>query len=135
MTFSNYFPICELRKKNRTRTRARTLAHVRCACEMKFETCVRCACVRGLLGTWELRSQLRTFIWALFGLVAMRLLIHSKLRSHRLRLFKTVFPARLIPVLHMQEYSAKRDKEQFKMQILLKMNLGFWEKSLVNSTD
>jgi hypothetical protein len=35
----------------------------------------------------------------------------------------------------MQEYSAKRDKEQFKMQILLEMNQGFWEKSLVNSTD
>ena len=53
--------ICELRKKNRTRTRARTLASVRCACKIRFETCVRCACVRGLYGTCELRSQLRNF--------------------------------------------------------------------------
>ena len=35
-------------KKIRTHTRARTHARVRCACEIRFETCVRCACVRGL---------------------------------------------------------------------------------------
>ena len=50
---------CELRKKIRTRTRARTLAGVRCAYETWFETCVRCACVRGLLGTCEVRLQLK----------------------------------------------------------------------------
>ena len=43
-----WLAICELRKKIRTRTRARTLARVRCACESRFEMCVRCACVRGL---------------------------------------------------------------------------------------
>ena len=52
------YSICELRKKIRTRTCARTLARVRCACETRFEMCVRCACVRGLEGTSELRSQL-----------------------------------------------------------------------------
>ena len=40
------FPNCELRNQIRTRTRARTFARVRCACEKAFETCVRCACVR-----------------------------------------------------------------------------------------
>ena len=42
--------ICELRNEIRTRTRARTLARVRCACEKHFETCVRCACVRPFFG-------------------------------------------------------------------------------------
>ena len=54
--------ICELRKKIRTRTRARTLARVRCACEKAFKPCVRCACVRPFFGVCDVRSQFRTFL-------------------------------------------------------------------------
>ena len=54
--------ICELRKKICTRTRARTLAHVRCACKKAFETCVRCACVRPIFRVCDVRSQFRTFL-------------------------------------------------------------------------
>ena len=61
--YETWYTICELRKKIRTRTRARTLARVRCACEIRFELCVRCVCVRGLYGTCELRSQLRNFFF------------------------------------------------------------------------
>ena len=49
-------------EKNRTRTRARTLARVRCACEKAFKTCVRCACVRPFFRVCDVRSQFRTFL-------------------------------------------------------------------------
>ena len=53
--------ICELRKKIRTRTRARTLARVRCACEKHIWTCVRCACVRHFYWVCDVRSHICTF--------------------------------------------------------------------------